>query len=247
MSKGLVVLAVGCMAALASAQNRNIDSFDAYVANIQILQFKEVQTELKVTAAQRTSLNKHADWFNAESRKVQEAARKSPEDRKIPERLTALLGQMKDRVFKVLTATQLRRLRELSLQSAGPAAILDDRVAQRIGVSKSQLDRMRKTYSDNSQKAAQLQERTFRPIMEKYDKQKPKNDAERKKLAGEMEKEMRAAGQKINPQVMQLAESTRKSIDGMLTAAQKTAFRGLLGKAWNPPAALRPGGAPARR
>ncbi|MEZ5163707.1 MAG: hypothetical protein R2688_08135 [Fimbriimonadaceae bacterium] len=44
------------------------DAFDKSVANIALLQIKEVQTDVGITAAQRTQLNKHADWFNAESK-----------------------------------------------------------------------------------------------------------------------------------------------------------------------------------
>jgi hypothetical protein len=233
-SAAFMVLAGAAMAA--SAQK--MDEFDFYASNLNLLQMKEIQQELKVTTAQRASLNKHADWFNAESKKLRDAIakKKGGATNADQEQLNKLFADMKRRCFGVLNATQLRRVRQLSLQNAGPVVLLDEKVAKRVGLSQTQLKQLRDVFSANSKKASELQEKTFGPIVEKYRKMKPKDKKEEEKLGQAMNKEMEAASKKIQPQISTFANSTRQTMDKVLTAQQKQAFQALLGPAFNLPA-----------
>lgn len=234
----LLILAAAPVTVLAQAQ-----SFDFYACNIALLQDKGVQGEIGVTEAQRTKLNTHATWYNGETQKLQKqgaAAKTDAERQAIAKKFQGLIGPMKDRCLKVLTPGQIKRLRELSLQLEAPAVLLDEKVAKQVGISMDQLKKMRSTYESNVNKAKKLQEGTFRPIMQKYDGlakkaqslEKAKKEAELKRLQAALDKEMKAAGAKIQPQVAKLGTDTRNGLLKALTPAQKSAYEKLLGKAY---------------
>lgn len=234
----LLLVAAAPAALLAQAQ-----TFDFYACNIAVLQDKGIQGEIGVTEAQRKSLNTHASWYNGETEKLQKqgaAAKTDAERQAIAKKFQALIGPMKDRCLKVLTPGQIKRLRELSLQLEAPAVLLDERVAKQVGVSADQLKKMRTTYEANVGKAKKLQESTFRPIMQKYDGlakkaeklEKSKKEAELKRLQAALDKEMKAAGSKIQPQVVKLGTETRNGILKALSPAQRSAYDKLLGKAY---------------
>lgn len=240
-SAALLLAAGAAMAA--SAQK--MDEFDFYASNLNLLQMREIQAELKVTAAQRASLNKHADWFNAESKKLRDAIakKKGGATKADQDQLNKLFADMKRRCFGVLNATQLRRVRQLSLQNAGPVVLLDERVAKRVGLSQAQLKQLRDAFSANSKKASDLQTKTFGPIVEKYRKIKPKDKKDEERLTKAMNQEMEAAGKRIQTQIAGFANATRQTMDKVLTAQQKQTFQALLGPAFvvpKPPASQAP-------
>ncbi len=209
-------------------------SFDSYASNLALLQDKQIQTELGVTEAQRKTLNTHAEWYNGQTALVQKSAasaKTQAQQKELSKKLEGLMAQMKTRCLKVLTPGQTKRLRELSLQLQGPAVLLDDRVAKEVGASADQLKKMRALYEGNIKKVSALQEKTFRPIAEKYDKQaKGKTGAALTKIQEAMNKEMGAAQVKVQPQVQALAADTRNGILKLLTPAQRTKMQTLMGK-----------------
>ncbi len=239
LRSSVLLLAVAAPAILlAQAQ-----SFDFYACNIALLQDRGVQGEIGVTEAQRKNLNQHADWYNGETAKLQnqgKSVKTQAEGQALSKKLQSLILQMKEKCLKSLTAGQTKRLRELSLQLEAPAVLLDEKVAKQVGISADQLKKMRTTYEANANKAKKLQEATFRPIMTKYDGlakkaeklDKAKKEAELKRLREAMDKEMKAAGAKIQPQVIKLGADTRGGLLKALTPAQKSAYDKLLGKAY---------------
>jgi hypothetical protein len=210
------------------------ESFDAYASNLALLQDKRIQTELGITEAQRKTLNSHAEWYNAQTASVQKAApnaKTQAQQQELSKRLQSLMGQMKTRCLKVLTRGQTKRLRELSLQLQGPAVLLDDRVAKEVGANADQLKKMRALYEGNIKKVSAMQERTFRPIAQKYEKQaKGKSGEALKKIQEAMNKEMQSAQVRVQPQVQALAADTRNGILKLLTPAQRTKMQTLMGK-----------------
>lgn len=224
------------LAALTSSVFAQAESFDSYACNIALLQDKGVQAEIGVTEAQRKNLNVQADWFNAEAAKIKkqgESVKTEAAGKALSQKLQALLVEMKAKCLKVLTPGQVKRLRELSLQLQAPAVLLDDRVAKQVGISADQLKKMRASYKANIDKASKLQESTFRPIAQKYEKQaKGKKEAELKKIREAMDKEMKAASARIQPQVMRLGGETRTALLKSLSAAQNSAYQKLLGKSY---------------
>ncbi|MEZ5163708.1 MAG: hypothetical protein R2688_08140 [Fimbriimonadaceae bacterium] len=81
---------------------------------------------------------------------------------------------MANKVVGVLTAGQLKRLREITLQNAGPVAMMDPTVAKKIGLSDSQLKSIRSRFDSDAKKADGIQEKAFKPIIDKYKAKKPK-------------------------------------------------------------------------
>lgn len=210
------------------------ETFESYASNLALLQNKGVQTELGITEAQRKTLNTHAEWYNAQTAEIQKAAPNAKTEAQrdaLSKKLQGLMVQMKARCLKVLTAGQTKRLSQLSLQLQGPAVLLDDRVAKQVGVSADQLKKMRALYEGNIKKVSAMQDKTFRPIAEKYEKQrKGKTGDALKKIDDAMNKEMMAAQVKVQPQVQALASDTRNGILKILTPAQRTKMQTMMGK-----------------
>lgn len=211
------------------------DEFDAYFADIGILQLKPVQTELGVTEAQRASMNKHADWLNVQSKAIDSQVRSGkmkPEDAN--KLMQTHLVNMKNKIIGELTAAQLKRLREITLQRDGLLPLLDKKLCAKIGVTETQRKKLADAYLANDQKAKQLQTQAFKPIIDKYSKMTPKTDAEKKKLSEQADKELQAAKDKIQPQIDKLGKDYIALVDSTLTAGQKDAFNKLKGKPFIP-------------
>ena len=212
------------------------DAFDKYASNIQILQDKVIQKELKVSEAQRAKLNKHANWFNAETKKLNDAVTKTkkPPTEADQKKLATLMNQMKDRVIAELSAVQLKRLREISLQMLGDRGLLDPTVGKKVGLSDAQITKLQNSYQATAKKMVDLETKTYKPISDKYAAKKPKTDAEKKKLAQDWDKEMAAAQKKIAPTLKQYAGEFTKTMNATLSAAQKNKWTALLGKIFKP-------------
>lgn len=212
-----------------------VDEFDAYIADISILQDKGIQAELGITEPQRAAMNKHADWFNTQGTSVDSQVRAKKISTQEANRLMAgHLVTMKQRIVGELTAGQLKRLREITLQRDGLLPLLDKKVADKIGMTEAQRKKLFDTYVANDKKAKQLQQDTLKPIFDKYAKMSPKTDDEKKKLSDQMNKELAAANEKIKPQLTKLGKEFSDLVDSTLTAGQKTAFTNLKGKPFVP-------------
>jgi hypothetical protein len=211
------------------------DAFDKYAANISILQAKPVQTELKVTQAQRDKLNKHANWFTAEQKKLRDKVdpKKGPtaDDQK---KFATLLNTFKDRVVGELSAVQLKRLREISLQGMGHTALLDPEVSKKVGISQTQLKKLRTAYEAMMKKINDEQARVYKPINDKYAKKTPKTDAEKKAVRDAYLKEIEAVNTKIAPTIKKFADGYKATLDATLLPDQKKKWAALQGKAFNP-------------
>jgi hypothetical protein len=207
------------------------DAFDKYAANIGILQLKEVQAELKVSQAQRDKLNKHAKWVEAEQKKIRDKVdpKKGPTqaDQK---KVATILNQFKDKIVAELSAVQLKRLRELSLQQMGHTALLDDTVSKKVGITADQLGKLRKSYEAMMDKVTKAQAAAYKPINDKYAKKTPKTDAEKKKVGDAYIAEIKAADAKLKPTLQKYAAEYKTKLDASLTAAQKKSWSALQGK-----------------
>lgn len=221
--------------ALSAMSQAVVDEFDAYIADISILQLKPIQTELVVTEAQRNAMNKHADWFNAQSQAVNNQVKAKKMTAEEANKLMANhLVSMKQKIVGELTATQLKRLREITLQRDGLLPLLDKKVADKIGMTEAQRKKLFDTYAANDKKAKEIQTTALKPIFDKYAKLTPRDDAEKKKLSDQMNKELAAANEKIKPQLEKLGKEFSDLVDTTMTAGQKTAFTNLKGKPFAP-------------
>jgi hypothetical protein len=207
------------------------DEFDFYFADISILQDKKVQAELKVTETQRAAMNKHADWLNGQGKAIDTQVRSGKLTADQANKQMGLnLGLMKKKICDELSAVQLKRLREITLQRDGLLPLMDLKMGEKIGLTKAQTQKLRDSYIANDKKAKDIQSATFKPILDKYAAMKPKDKAEEQKLIDQSRKELAAAQEKIRPQLEALAKAYGATVDSTLSKEQKDAFAALKGK-----------------
>jgi len=131
------------MTSSASAQFRGM-RFPPSLQNIFMLRGEAVQKELSVTDEQKKTLSELAAQLQAEAMEIISGLQDlSPEEQKehMPE-LMKMVGdkgkEIQEKVDKVLDQKQLARMKELSLQSRGAAALEDDEVAAALKISDDQ-------------------------------------------------------------------------------------------------------------
>src|SRR4051812_29884919 len=109
-----------------------MDQFDLHVSSLRILQDRSVQAELGVTTAQRAKMDKFADGYNSDlNAYLAELKKQNKADEQLPdETMSMMLARLKQSVMAVLTPSQLKRLREISLQAYGLNGLMDDTVAK---------------------------------------------------------------------------------------------------------------------
>ena len=211
------------------------DEFDMYVADIAILQVKAVQAELKITAAIREALNKHADWLDSRGANVDRLVRAGTITVAEGNRRTSVhLATLKSKVLGELSAAQVKRLREITLQRDGILSLMDKRVSDKIGMTAAQLTKIREAYVAKDKRAKQIQQAAFASIFEKYGKMKPKSDTEKKQLEDQANKELDAQKKRIQPQLKTLGKQFEALVAETLTKGQKEAFKELKGAPFKP-------------
>jgi hypothetical protein len=229
--KHLLTLALFAVSTAALAA----DEFDFYFADISILQDKKVQAELKITETQRTNMNKHAAWLNTQSQAIDtqvKGGKLTPENAN--KQMGVHLGTLKKKICDELSAAQLKRLREITLQRDGLLPLMDLKMGERIGLTKAQTQKLRDSYIANDKKAKDIQTAAYKPIFDKYAAMKPKDKAEEQKLIDQRNKELEAAQKKIQPQLEALGKSYGTTVDTTLSKEQKDAFAALKGKPFEP-------------
>jgi hypothetical protein len=228
MTRLALLFALLCAVATAAAQK--MDPFDFHVADVGILQVKQVQAELKVTEAQRGRMNQQAERHRTRVEaylKKMESEKKqvAPDDKT----LMGYFRDLKQGVLAVLQPNQLKRLREISLQRAGLSALTDQTVAKRVGMSDAQLKRMRDAFTAGMNEVNKLQQDAFNGVMKKYENRKPKDEAEANALRKQVEGELQAAGKRIQPQVDKALKSTETRMLAVLDSKQQASWKSLQG------------------
>lgn len=207
--------------------------FDRTVASIILLQDPKVQTELKVTKAQRDKMNVHAASFQKAAKAYAEKLQKQGKNAKPnPAEENKIMGSLKSNVLGTLNATQIKRLREISLQVLGVGALGDDLVANRVGLSAAQKTTVRKHLSDGLQRANTIQQKTDAEARKGI--KEPKNEAEAKKAQETYTKRMQTLGPPAQKQLNVIRTEVEKKVLAVLTPAQRTSWTGLLGKIFRP-------------
>jgi ribosomal protein L28 len=213
------------------------EPFEHYVANIVILQDKKLQQHLKITEAQRKKMNAFAERHSAALAKYGKELEKTKKSVSAPStdpKFEAIFRELKDGVLKQLTPAQIKRLAEVSIQMVGTAALSDERVCKKVGVSTATMRTIQKKLQDSLQKAMALQNAELEKISKRYEGKEPKNDAERKKLEAQVQADLAAAEKRVGPKVEKLKADTEKQILAMLTPAQRQAFQALQGAPYKP-------------
>ncbi len=186
-----------------------------------LLMMPEVQKELKITAAQKSSLEKALSSMMPGSARPPQGAQgggagRPPQGGQGGQRPD--FAAMEKKVMAVLTAAQKTRLEELRLQQSGANAFRRDEVAKKVGLT----DKQKKAIEDIMEKA--------RPNMTRGGQGGGQQDFEK------MRKEMMAKRAAANKAAMAL-----------LTPAQKATWAKMTGKPFTfPPMQMRMGGGGGR-
>lgn len=212
-------------------------AFDAAIADVSLLQAKEVQQELKIDEATRARMNKHADAH----KKALEAYRQKVEKEKIDPakamqsaEMQKIFKDLKDGVFSELSAPQIQRLREITLQRAGIVAIGQADVAKQVGLSDAQLEKFRSTFQADFQKAQTLRNEAMRTALKEYEGKQPKSQEEADKWRQDAQQKVAAAEKTLGPKLEKLAKETESKLNALLTPAQKKAWDALKGAPFAP-------------
>ena len=219
----------------ASAAQKKSDSFDLHVASLRVLERKDVQAELAVTPAQRAKMDKYAEDYNTKLKAYVAELKKQNKTPQMPDGTVVLmLGTLKQQVMDQLTPTQLKRLREISLQAFGLNGILDSTVAKKIGMSDAQMEQMRKTYQAGSKKANDIMAGAIKPVNKEFKgKPKVKTQAEAEKMQSEYVNQGKAAMNAVMPDVQKVNDDTQAAMLKIFTPQQKKAFLALQGKVFH--------------
>ncbi len=210
-------------------------SFDREVINISLLQTKEVKDELKVTQAQREKMNVAARAYNVVAEKIEKKIKDGKEisnsERTAMDREYV---KMRKGVMDALTAGQLQRLREISLQTVGLLALTAPPVAKRVGLSAAQSEQVLSTFESGEKQVNTIMKAVQERVMKEFKDKKPKNEAEAKALNASYEKRMASEMEKIRPRVEKIQRDSTNKIFSILSAGQRTIWNNLLGKPFNP-------------
>ena len=231
MLKLLTISSALALAGIAFTQT----SFDKEVCDITLLQTKEVKTELKVTQVQRDKMNSASASYNIVAKRVEEKMRKgqepSAEDQK---QMRTHFDKMRTGVLNILTPVQIKRLREISLQTAGLIALTDPTVAKKVGLSGAQLTKLKGYLKDSYEQVGKLTKGVQDKVEKEFKGKNPKTDAEKRKLAEQYEKRMNEEMKKIAPKLEKIRNDGRARIMSSMSAGQRTIWNTLLGKPFNP-------------
>lgn len=228
----LLSLVLG-VAALAGGQN-----FDADIADIGILQAKPVQKEIGLSEKQRATMNKFADAYNTEIKALGEKARKAdpknpPKD--LDPRASAAYRKLRAAVLKELSATQLKRLREITLQEVGTPALADPKVARQIGLPDAKRKQIEGIFSNGAKQASALERQEMDKALADLRKKKPKTEKEANELMQEAGKRAEQVRAKIEPRIRAFRRDAETKALAILDAIQKTKWAGLKGRPFSLP------------
>lgn len=226
MKRSLLLLPVLLLAGAALAQ----DTFETHVADVGLLQAKQVQTDVGITAAQRAKMNAAADAHKKRLEEYQKQMRAlgsmTPDKRK----LQGFFETLKKDVFAVLTKPQIARLRELTLQRLGLISLTDKQVADRVGLSPTQVLGLRKAFESGRTKFVAAQQAAAGPILAPYKGRKPKSQEEAAALRKEIEGKLKTASVRVKPQLEAIGKQTDAAMLAVLTAPQRAKWTALKGR-----------------
>lgn len=221
---------IGAIALTGACFAQSPDPFDLAVGNVLILQVKSVQKEVGLSESQRSKLNVFATAFNKKkdaflkderAREQKQGKSFKPNEAKMRDMFSEFRGQ----VLGQLSAKQVKRLRELTLQEVGMASMLDANVARKMGISSGQTAKLRAAYEDGAKRSSVVQQLAVEPIQKEF-KDKDPNDKKNRDLFNQR---MAAAEKKTKPQLDKIKIETRSKFRSILTASQLAQWQTLTG------------------
>lgn len=237
MKKLYLLLAVLVSAAPTATFAQKPDkAFDMHVASLRVLQRRDVQADMGVTTAQRAKMDKFADEYNSELKAYMAELQKDKKtDVQLPDQTTMMmLSKLKTNVMGILSDAQLKRLREISLQVYGLNGLLDEEIANKVGLSKEQVSKMQARYEQGSKQANDLIAKAMKPVNKQFKNAKPKNPKDEASMRQAYLDKSKSVMNSVMPDVQKIRTKTQSDILAMITPQQKAAFLTLQGKPFKP-------------
>jgi hypothetical protein len=228
---------VGCLMVATVSFAQKGDSFDTHTADYRLLLSKKIQAEVGITAAQRDALNKAADHERAVATPYLQQLQKEGKDEsflRTDPKYAGFLLELRNNVFAQLSAAQLKRLRELTLQSVDIGGVLDVIVAKKIGMSVDQLTKVRAIYDEGVKKSSAIVKQVDAKVLTPYKDVHARTQTEQKALNTRLMSERSAELKKHKPEFDQIEKQTKGKVQTVLTPAQLAAYHALQGKPFKP-------------
>lgn len=227
MKKAL--LAIAAIASIASVQ---ADAFDRQVASIVLLQNQAVQKDMKLTESQRTKMNVFAEKFNNTQKAYLEELKKQSnggktQPKRDQNREMKMVSDLKTQVLNILTDNQIVRLRQISLQAIGVAALADDTVAKRVGLNTTQITKVRSIVQKGLADGQKVNDDAVNQA--KKGIKEPKTEAEQKKAQEAFQKNWKNIGPGAQKKLDFIRNKSIADVLAVLTPGQKTVWKGLIG------------------
>lgn len=215
-----------CAAAAASAQ-----LYPAKLGMVQDASFHlgepRVQIELKMSSAQVQSvvdlLNKHAEGQRGFGTQLNSA--KPDQYGAIQRQMDALDGQTSSRLVGTLTVPQKKRLRQMALQANGPFAIRNISVAQDLALTPEQRQKVEAVAQTTIKTMDALSGKQADDIVKL-----PQPNPQDTKAVKTYESKKITIMKRYQPQLDQIEKKGKNGVLALLTPAQKTKWKTLLGK-----------------
>jgi thymidylate synthase len=226
----LALFAIGSMALAA-------DKFDFEVANVQVLTDRAVQKEMGISEKQRNTLNDYAAVMTkATNEKIAEyqKAKKQPDDAFQKFGMSQFV-EFRKKCLGVLSAPQLKRLREITIQGAGVRALLDKTVAARCGIVDPTYTNFVKAVQEGDRKVAKIKGEVGQIIQKKYGANKPKDQKEADALQTKINKDLTAEMKKRDPEMRKVIQENSATLNKYVKKEHFEKLKALMGKPFNPP------------
>jgi len=228
--KPSALVLLGIAAVGASAQT--VDPFDAHCADVLLLQSKNVQADVGITQAQRDNMNGFAATHRAKMADLEKQYREQHKD--VNAQVAQAYQAFKANILGQLTPAQGRRLREITLQGVGLAALRDQVVTAKVGMTQAQATKYDTIYKEGAKKFADTEQAAIAPILKPYEGKTAKTKEEAAKLDKEVQAKLLAVKKKVQPVLKQIRDKYDAQLRGVLTPPQTKNYQALLGKPFKP-------------
>lgn len=228
--KTSALVLVGIAAAMASAQT--LDPFDAHCADVLLLQSKPIQADIGITQAQRDKMNTFAAAHRAKMADLEKQYKEQHKDVNV--QVAQAYQTFKSNILGQLSPAQVRRLREITLQGVGLAALRDREVTNKIGMTQAQATKYETIYKEGAKKFGDTEQAAIEPILKPYEGKTAKTKEEAAKLNTEVQAKLLAVKKKVQPVLKQIRDKYDAQLRGVLTPPQTKNYQALLGKPYKP-------------
>lgn len=209
------------------------DPLDLEIADYRLLLSKKVQAELGITVAQRDAMNKRSEAEKTRVLPYLQQMQKEGKSEVMLQKDPKYIGfarEFRSQTLSVLSAPQLKRLREISLQSVDLGGVLNESVSKQIGMSPTQLAKARGIFQVGVKQSQDIVLAVNKAVISQYNNKHVKTQAEATALNAEIEQKRQAGMRGRERELARIQDQTNQQVLAVLSAKQLAAYRALQGK-----------------